>query len=55
MKKEDWLTIAKWIGYAYVPIALFALFVFFLVLWQRSRIESAAAPYASTTAVTRDR
>ncbi len=30
MKKEDWLIVAKWAGYAYLPIALLAIVVFLL-------------------------
>lgn len=41
MQKEDWLRIGRLIGLVYMPIIIFVIGVFFLVLYQSSEIEEA--------------
>jgi hypothetical protein len=39
MQKEDWITIMKWMGYVYLPIALLIIFIFVMVEWNMTHIE----------------
>ncbi len=41
MQKEDWVRVAKMLGYVYIPIALLILFIFLVVQYQSSKIEQA--------------
>ena len=43
MKREDWLTIGKWIGYAYLPIAILVIAVFLLYEWNMRKLASYGA------------
>lgn len=41
MQKEDWIRIGRLIGLVYMPVILFVVAVFFLVLYQSAKIEKA--------------
>jgi len=41
MEKEDWLRVAKWIGYVYLPIVLLIAGIFLLVQWQSKKVDDA--------------
>lgn len=41
MKSEDWQKIAKWIGLAYLPVAILVAAVFLIIQWQMRKIDAA--------------
>lgn len=40
MQKEDWLRIAKWMGYVYLPIILLIIGIFILIEWNYHKIAT---------------
>ena len=40
MEKQDWIKVVKWMGYAYLPIALLVIGIFILIEWNAHKLDT---------------
>lgn len=41
MNPQDWKKIVRWIGLAYLPVAILVVAVFLIIQWQMRKIDAA--------------